>query len=78
MLNLSYNQIACIPKDILKLKKLERLDLSFNLLPTLASINPIFQLFKIRKANISISLDGNLVMQEHEQLYNQKISIILE
>lgn len=65
ILNLSYNQIANIPKDILKLKRLEKLDLSFNLLVTLASINPLLQLFKIRKANVVMCLEGNAVLKEH-------------
>lgn len=56
IVNLSNNQIVVVPKNILKLKKLEHIDLSYNLLSTFHSISALIELFRIRKTELIFNL----------------------
>lgn len=56
IVNLSNNQIVAVPKNILKLKKLEHIDLSYNLLSTFNGISALIELFRIRKTELIFNL----------------------
>ena len=55
------------------MKKLEVIDLSHNHLCFMPNINPVFELYRIRKGELQVMLEGNKVMDDHDLEIEEKM-----